>query len=192
MLKEPIHECPSEVMVTQHIETRNARDIAGKLTEYWAPLWRRNPKCEDEDHWLEFDNLIQILPTHDILEIEISLMMFKSAIDKLKPFAAPGIDGISAFELQTLPDSLLQQLLDTLGHFEDGFPEWFMIARTFPLNKTDSIPLSSQTRPITVLSQIYRAWGAMICHQVLQKWNSILPSGITGLLPTRGSHFAAS
>lgn len=147
--------------------------------------------CGDSDPWMEFDDLLQSLPFFDPLELNLSVDVFKEAIKRLKSFAAPGIDEITAFELQTLPDSLLQQLLDVLGQYDQGFPERFMIARTFPLNKSESIPLSSQTRPITVLSQIYRAWGAMICRQILKKWNAILPTRITGLLPTRGSHFAA-
>ena len=152
-------------MVSQTHETRASPKIASKLTEYWSPLWQCSPKRCDSDTWDAFGNLLQVLPAYDTLEVESSLVLFKQAIARLKSYVAPGIDAITAFELQTLPDSLLQQLLDVLGQYEDGFPQWFMIARPFPFNKTDSQPTSSETRPITVLSQIYRAWGAMLCHK---------------------------
>ena len=66
-----------------------------------------------------------------------------------------------------------------------------MRARTFPLNKIHGVPLGSQTRPITVLSQLYRLWGSMICHQILGCWASRMPPQITGLLPQSGAHQAA-
>lgn len=42
--------------------------------------------------------------------------------------------------------------------YEIGFPEWFMTSITFTLSKTNDLPVASQTRPITVLAQVYRLW----------------------------------
>jgi hypothetical protein len=48
-----------------------------------------------------------------------------------------------------------------------------------------------QSRPICILSQIYRLFAGVFCTQVLRFWAQKFPPAITGMLPSRGSHDAA-
>lgn len=66
-----------------------------------------------------------------------------------------------------------------------------MRARVCPLNKVDEVPLPSQSRPICILSQIYRLYSAVWCSQVLSHWATWLPSDITGMIPSRSGYNAA-
>ena len=66
-----------------------------------------------------------------------------------------------------------------------------MRTRVCPLNKADDVPQPKQSRPICILSQIYRLFASVFCTQVLQFWASFFPVSITGMLPSRGSHDAA-
>ena len=105
--------------------------------------------------------------------------------------AAAGPDGITAFELQLLPDPLLQSLIEVVNNYPDGFRSWTMEARVFAAPKTFGIPQADKVRPITVLSQIYRIWAQVVCRQVLHALGSTMSPDITGLLPGRGAFQAA-
>ena len=182
---------PNTVMVTQCTELCDPEEVTEQLTTYWTKWWFRQEQLISDDAPWEFDDLLQHLPSLPPIDIDFTLPALKHAISKIKQNSARGFDGISAFELQTLPDSLLAQLLVVFNNYSTGFPSWFMRARTFPLRKCDGTPQAHQTRPITVLSQLYRVWGSLICGQILLQWQYTLPKGITGMLPTRGSHLAA-
>ena len=182
---------PDVVKVTQSNEICDPQDVADQLTKYWTTWWQNaTNQIADDTSW-EFDDTLTYLPQLPPIEIDFTVCQLKQAILRLKPNSARGFDGISVFELQTLPDALLAQLLKVFQNYRFGFPEWFMRARTFPLRKCDGTPQPHQTRPITVLSLLYRLWGSLICRQILNQWQLDLPNGITGMLPTRGSHLAA-
>jgi len=182
---------PDVVHVTQTCEICDPQEVADSLTNYWNTWWMTKDNLIDDNEAWYFDDMLKQLPKLPPPDVEITVDQLKLAITRLKPNSARGLDGISVYELQVLPESLLQQLLTVLNSYEKGFPPWFMRARTFPLRKCDGVPSVHQTRPITVLCQLYRLWGAMICRQILIQWQYDLPRGITGMLPKRGSHFAA-
>lgn len=114
-----------------------------------------------------------------------------SAVKSLKPHSARGIDGISAAELQSLPTGAIIELANILCSFDQGFPAWLMVARTFAVPKCTSIPSSKDIRPITVLAQVYRLWAKVVCSQLLKHYSAFLPPEIWGLLRGRGP-FTAS
>ena len=68
-----------------------------------------------------------------------------------------------------------------------SFPPWTMKAKTVPIPKTEKIPTVAESRPITVLSTIYRIWPRVSTTKVLQYLGSTLPADITGMLPGRGA-----
>jgi len=124
-------------------------------------------------------------------DIDLSLAQWKKAISSLRFSAARGYDAIFAAELATLPDCLIDRLRHVVAKYDKGFPAWFMASRVCPISKTWDTPANSQVRPITVLSQVYRLYGILICRQILQQWGLAIPSSVTGLLPGRGAHAAA-
>ena len=182
-------ELPDSVKLKQKHHILAPDEVADKLSEYWVPLWTLPNDAVDTES--ELDRLLPHLPLHEPIEVDMDLPHLKLAIARLKHGSALGVDGISASELKVLPEPLLLLLLAVFRQYSNGFPKDFMIARTFPLNKVDGIPHQSQTRPITVLAQLYRVWGSMICHQILQQWGRRFPKQITGFLPKRGALLAA-
>ena len=118
-------------------------------------------------------------------------MTWKQVIKDLRWNAAPGPDGITAFELQPLPDHLIDMLIHVVHCYPDGFPSWFMEAKVFAAPKAAGTPVPDKVRPITVLSQIYRVWAQVVCRQLLSAFGQFMTCDITGLLPGRGAFEAA-
>ena len=130
--------------------------------------------------------LLQLVP-ENVLNITglTDLDAWKEGIRRLKPHSARGIDTISAAELKTLPSEAIADIRDILLSYRQGFPAWFMTARTFAIPKTDTPLDPSMVRPITVLSQLYRLWSQIITRKVLDQLSQKLPYDITGFLPQR-------
>ena len=182
-------DMPARVQLVQKVHVFAPGDVAQSLSAYWVPLWTL-PRGEQESI-SELDHILPHLPPQEPVTVDLTLENLKTAIARLRPNSALGVDGISASEFKLLPDGLLLLLLKVFQQYPWGFPRDFMTARTFPLNKVEGVPTNSQTRPITVLAQVYRVWGSMICHQILRQWGQRFPKQITGFLPKRGALIAA-
>ncbi len=102
---------PDVVKVTQSCEICKPQDVADQLTEYWATWWQSSSNQIADDAPWEFDDALLHLPHLPPIEIDFTLEQLKQTISRLKPNSARGFDGISVYELQTLPDALLDQLL---------------------------------------------------------------------------------
>lgn len=182
-------EMPSSVHLIQKVHVFAPEDVAQSLSDYWVPLWTMPPG--EQDSTSDLDLILPHLPPQEPITVDLTLENLKKAIARLRHNSALGVDGISASEMKLLPDGLLLLLLKVFQQYPWGFPRDFMTARTFPLNKGEGVPANSQTRPITVLSQVYRVWGSMICHQILRQWGQRFPKQIIGFLPNRGALLAA-
>ena len=181
-----------EVEVRQRVLTTNPAQICHRLSQFWQPLWER-----DDSHLLtpdldcEFGAFLDRLPQTELSIDCQCLDTWTQVIKSLKWNAAPGPDGITAFELQSLPISLIASLIKVVNNYQEGFPTWFMAAKVFGAPKGDGVPEPSRIRPITVLSQIYRVWAQVICRQALRCLGLSMTQDITGLLPGRGAYLAA-
>eukprot|EP00438_Fugacium_kawagutii_P031582 Skav225869 [mRNA] locus=scaffold810:352535:355828:- [translate_table: standard] len=109
------------------------------------------------------------------------------AVSQLNAGSARGIDMVSAQELKLLPFDIIHHLAIVMSNYEQGYPSWYTHGITSPFGKVESFPRADQTRPITILPQTYRLWGAVVYMQVKQRWATTMPPSITGLLPGRGS-----
>ena len=171
------------------------RDIFAQLTDYWLPLWQRDETdaLADPEIANDFANYLGLLdPYRCQLDPDLnSPELWEQAVHKLRTRSSPGFDGVRAAELQLLPRDLLFQLQFVFAQYPQGFPPERMAARTVPLPKVDALVMANQVRPITILSQLYRLWAALICQQVLRTWAPLLPADITGLLARRSSFQAA-
>lgn len=125
-----------------------------------------------------------------IPNLENNLDEWKKALKSCKKHSAPGIDGITFAELALLPDSLLERLVRIVAALQE-FPDWMMQARTIPLPKVSQYPRACDSRPITIMSTIYRLWAKVATTSILKHLAVNLPVAITGLLPKRGSYEAA-
>ena len=188
-------DLPAEGELLQICAYVEPGDIFDQLTGFWLPLWQRTEpeSAVDPSSAAEFENYLQLLdPYHRVLQPDLSSpLVWEQAVSKLRPGSAPGFDGVRASELQLLPRDLLCLLGGVFNQYPDGFPGEIMAARTVPIPKVQTFVTANQIRPITILSQLYRLWAALICQQVLRTWAPILPRDITGLLARRSSFQAA-
>ena len=157
--------------------------VASDLNGFWQPVWQRDPL----DLSLPFP-LLQTFSREPEIQVDmLDIDQWMLAIRQLKPGSARGIDSISSQELKLLPRSLISVLAKLLHDSPGGFPRDFMVGLTCPLAKTASLPTNADTRPITVLAQLYRLWSSVACRQIATWFSLRLPKEITGLLPHRGS-----
>ena len=190
--------CANELTNLEHIQVRqsilvtNPQQICRHLTNFWEPIWQRDdsqlltPALD-----LAFQQFLDLLP-QQVLQVDTNnLNIWKQVIKGLRWNAAPGPDGITAFELQSLPDNLISMLIEVVHGYPDGFPSWFMAAKVFAAPKAVGTPVPEKIRPITVLSQIYRVWAQVVCRQLLVSFGQFMTCDITGLLPGRGAFEAA-
>ena len=164
-------------------------DLAKLLNDFWQPIWLRDPAPLDLwQEWTAVENLADVFPPRPIpKDNSQDLQSWKTAIHRLKASAARGIDGVSAQELKFLDNRQLTDLMLVMNDYPNGFPDWFMIGLVVPLAKTDGTPLNHQSRPVTILSQLYRVWAAVLCGGIISSFAAWMPNDVTGFLPGRGS-----
>eukprot|EP00435_Cladocopium_sp_Y103_P066590 s251_g28.t2 len=189
---EVIHEWDEVVNVCQHQFVIAPMDLAKHLDAFWKPIWQRDTlNCdflEKTPEQLGFHTLLAHLPPHPDIQVDMTeKSSWEKAIKKLKANSARGTDMISAQELKMLPWLFIQKLAVILSSYTSGFPEYFMHGLVCPLSKTEDIPQAHQTRPITVLPQIYRLWAAVMTEQITRVLCQWVPMDVTGLLPGRGA-----
>ena len=132
--------------------------------------------------------ITQHFPAHPAIAVDMKNPdLWIAAIKKQKAGSARGIDAVSSQEMKLLPRGLILWLAHVMSLYPNGFPAWFMIALTCPLPKHADLPDGSSTRPITILSQLYRTWAAVATSQIVKVIALWIPSGVTGLLPGRGA-----
>eukprot|EP00435_Cladocopium_sp_Y103_P005344 s502_g1.t1 len=187
-----VHEWDEEVLVVQHQFLISPGDIAKQLDSFWKPIWNR-----DADSMQFVDQTPEMLGLHDLLgqlpphpEIPVDMQCQASwslALKRLKTCSARGTDLISAQELKMLPLAFIMELARILAGYSQGFPASFMHGLVCPLSKTEEIPRPDQTRPITLLPQVYRLWASAITCQITRVLCAWVPLEVTGLLPGRGA-----
>ena len=177
----------------QQVDIQEPAAIFQALKTFWAPYWERDAgEDPDDPHDRMFMDFLAKLPSNlpapalDVTDVSA----WKRALKAMKPTAARGVDGISSWELKQLPDKAAQHISGIMTSYTSGFPAWFMVAITVPVPKCDQ-PSLDQLQPITVLSQLYRWWARVICHQLLCHYSRYLSADLTGLLQGRGSLDAA-
>ena len=130
-------DMPATTRVHQRTHNVEPNEIAGLLTQYWAPFWQNKHEIDQADGWEEFQQLLDLLPIPPyVFSCDDSTDAWMSAVAKLNPKTGKGIDAVSAQELKLLPREAIACLLDVCNLHPNGFPERLMIAKVCPLNKT--------------------------------------------------------
>lgn len=136
----------NNVRVQQGVLVTDPDRICQHLSSFWQPIWQRDDShllCPELD--TEFEPFVRGLPKSPIVVNTTDLQLWKLTINKLRWNAAPGQDGITAFELQSLPDALIQALISLIGNYQDGFPSWFMASKVIAAPKGTGVPMPSKT-----------------------------------------------
>ena len=164
----------SPVTITQTKATVTPQEVAQELGQFWDSFWNANSQqsVTDLETWPECQALMSNLPSLNPLDIQVySIEIWKQAIADIKSNTARGVCGRFADELKLLPEVVLADLIGIFRQIGDGgLPDFLMHAKTVPLAKEYQTKLVSKTRPITILSLLYRVWGKVVSRQILQQW----------------------
>eukprot|EP00435_Cladocopium_sp_Y103_P039596 s1134_g10.t1 len=192
MTHDEIDTFPQEVQVMQPRETADPGEVADQLSIYWRQFWNRDTVESQSNlaQWEAFEQLRQQIPVGDLIQVDLtSVELLQKAIQQTSSATSRGCCGWSADELKNLPTSCIADLLQTFNRMlPDGFPTWMMQARVLPVAKSYKANQAKATRPITVLSLMYRVFSKWTSRQILQAWARSLPVAISGFLPGRSSH----
>lgn len=192
MLHDEIHHLNPQVTIQQQRETSQPSEVADQLTLYWRTFWNRDSPEQQHDLgcWTEFESLKQQLPRAQEITVALNdLQDWKLALAQIPSTTARGCCGWAPDELKALPDSCIRDLIQEMNHDSTcGFPPWLMKARVVAVAKHHKANTASATRPITVLSLLYRLWSKMVTRQILKVWTQRMPASISGFLPGRSAH----
>ena len=188
MLEDP--DIPYDAPLILEYNTISAQPpvVAAALDSYWRTFWNRDDNPPD-DHWDQLNDILDRLPPLPTMDIDLfDLQVWKQAIKALKSKSARGCCAWAPDELKMLPDCCIQSLIAAFqASINDGMGLDLMAARTVPILKKPGAQSAAQTRPITVLSLLYRLWGRVVSQQILKYWGQFFPTAVTGFLPHRST-----
>ena len=190
---QPVNIQDSQIRLEQHQYLHDTHKVFEALTSYWLPFWHTGAHitaCQTQ----QFEEFLQCIPqTFPEVVVDVGTTeCWVNALTSMKSKTARGVDGFAVDELRMLPISALTDLRRLcMEVYSNGFPDWFMVARTIALSKVPGTPASHQVRPISILAVIYRLWGRVICQQIIAQLSNHLPPQLTGFLRGRGPLQAA-
>ena len=179
---EADHSLPESLVLEIIIPTTDTNQVADELNEYWSQFWTRD---DQNTIWNSFSTMLQSTPSLPPMESLLTLDEWKQAVRHLKLNTARGVCGWFAQELRDLPDLALDDLRLLFMEHQTSMPAALMQARTIPLGKTSHPEQASLTRPITILSLLYRLWGRATTVKILQFWSKQFSPAVIGFLPAR-------
>eukprot|EP00438_Fugacium_kawagutii_P034154 Skav226362 [mRNA] locus=scaffold290:35852:41140:- [translate_table: standard] len=189
MLRNADMPIPTEGQIQQTQITMNPQDVASQLDQYWGQFWRRDTEhsLRHEEDWGLFFNLLDRVEPLEPMDIDLlDVNLWQDAIKSLRSGTARGACGWHADELKTLPIQCIQQLAQAFNEVVPGsFPPHLMRARVIALKKTVDADRAKMTRPITILSLLYRLWSRATTRAILLRWSQTFPAAVTGFLPGR-------
>ena len=162
--------------------------LFAKLGEEWTKRWDKHLYVDDS----KWDPIIsffrQSMTAIPSMKLEpITVEQWIRTIRGKKAKAATGPDGWARKDLLNMPADLVQQLLHMLHSIEKGqaWPTSVVTGIVHSLEKVTNATKTTQFRPITIFSLIYRTWSTIRSKQCLQHLIDHVPSRCYGNLPGR-------
>ena len=174
---------PRRVTLWREQSDCTAQGISSALTNFWSDYW-----CRDIEKWPQFQALLRghASPCAHLPVNMGDLAAWKHAVRKLPRKKATGVCGWRNTDLRILPESAIADLASILKSPRiSGFPANLMQARVSVLGKVALPSHPSQSRPITILSNLYRLWARVLCQQIINERSQSLPQCIRGCLKGR-------
>ena len=167
----------------------NPTQLLNAFETEWEARWDRHKETPDS-HWTPFITWFKeaVPPAEEAMPLPpITVEEWRKTVKRKKAKSATGSDGVSKQDLVNLPDDLTQSLLAIVRQVEEGayWPQAMMEAQVTALAKTVDSPYTSQFRPITVISFVYRVWATIRSRQLIRWLLRFVPSTLIGNLPGR-------
>ena len=177
--------------VRQETYEASLQKLFQKFGEEWTKRWDKHFHV-DNNRWDPLvDFFTRVVPkVPDMSLPPITLSDWKYAVRKKRAKSAIGPDGWSKWDLLNLPDDLTERLLALIASIEDpsqkiAWPKSIVTGLVHSLEKVPGASRTSQFRPITVFSMIYRTWSSIRSKQCLQHLIEHVPTHCYGNLPGR-------
>ena len=189
-LASPVQAHGAEVDLFLLVNVSHRDSLFGFVKSYWANFSNRILD-HDVDQVLRILDQVPSIPAYDPL---ISLEELQQQLRKLRLGKARGPDGFSNGELRNLPLVGKQLLLDLLNAFtvHPSWPPELLKSTVTLLPKTDGTAMVSDTRPITVLSTLFRLWSKCQASKFARNALAFLPPSIVGNVPRSSSKWLAA
>ena len=154
-----------------------------EIAAAWNKYWQRDQEDRGIEDWPEiqpFMTCMEDCPTLPQQPLEIET--WDKTLRRILAKSARGACGYSKRELLLMPTALKSILLDMLTSIENGshWPQLWGIARVVCLKKGENATSPMDTRPITIMSRIYRTWSTYRSMQVMQHLAQMMPPEIKG------------
>ena len=163
--------------ITQIERDQTEQETVQRITDYWQSFW-----CKHTDHpWDEEDYRRLHVHQDPVMDLPpIDALMVRRHVQALKQYSATGPDGVARADLLQLPNDMLTELCKLFAHAEQTgeWPRTMTHSIIRSLAKVDDPLQASQTRPIQVLSLVYRTWGSLRAKQIIPQLSSRVHSGI--------------
>ena len=159
-------------------------EIHYALGKYWSDRWWKEPPPPEA--WDRIFAFARAYLPRGHLEMEPINVESWSLINKrYTQRAAGGPDGFSAKDLQWMPVTLKQQLVDQLNSWEANgtWPQQLLTGFVHPLPKREQSFGVGDFRPVIVYSAIYRSWSSLRARTMLRYLATYADCHQFGFLP---------
>ena len=156
-LSHPLPGPGAQVPVTLLYPTSDIQEINKMSIKFWGQYWM----CEDEpDKEVIQSAIANNIPAVATFPATIAAQEVQEAIKQSKPQRARGPDMFSNEGLKRLPPELVNQLrqIFNLCIQETQWPKSLFDATVALLPKQEQVGGLEDTRPVAVLSAVYRIW----------------------------------
>ena len=160
------------------------------VTEFWSGFWKRDADLNED----ELENLLDATENVPPFDPTVTSQEVDNAIAKLSIHKARGPDSWSNGDLKNMPPKIREALcqLFNLINSTGKWPKPLLQATVALLSKTNGSFVIENTRPITILSVIFRLWSKITASKFLLNIRDRLPDAIQGNRPNCASRWLAS
>ena len=181
---------PAQMSVDFITVTADRDKIFHMIHCYWKRFWEARPQIDEA----LLEQVLLSGPSVSAFSATIGLGELRRALKHLNINKARGPDSWSNADLKQMPESFLPHLQSLLQIFTDTaiWPEALLHATVTMLSKVDSTFDIGQTRPITILSCLYRLWSKLMATKFIDNVVAYLPKGIQGNRPGASSKWIST
>ena len=162
--------------------TADVHAVVKQAGSYWRTYWDAIPPDYQVEQCRKY---VEMLPQLPELDTEFSLQELRAVLHNLQVKKARGPDAWGNFDLKFMPESLIPRLLRLLNLFTTlgCWPESMRHAKVHLLAKSQEVRDVSSTRPITIVSTVFRVWARLVTARVFKHIKGSLPGTLFGSVP---------
>lgn len=172
----------NDLVVVQAGTTADNNQLQLLVREVWEPLWNNDP--DGKIHDTVQDAISQLNIEQHCGYKDFNLDDWRYILKRANKHAARGACGYSVYEMQCMPEVLIQMLFQFFSAIENGarWPLRCTTARVTMLAKpNEQLHCPKSVRPITILSVVYRLYSSFRSMHVLKYLGQLVPAQVAGI-----------